>query len=271
MPDRRFLGLVLGLAAALPFSTRAEDGYRLWLRYERLPAQVIDGYRARLASVVVQGGSATLDAIRRELVDGFSGLLGQPVPLAEDVDRDGAVVVGTPRSSPVIAGLGWGRRLAELGPDGFRVHSVRLGGRPVTVIASDGEFGALYGAFHFLRLVQTLRPLVDLDVSQRPRLRLRVLDHWDNLDGSIERGYAGRSLWDWKELPEKPGARLRDYARASASVGVNGSVLNSVNARSEILGAGYLRKVAAIAAALRPYGVRVYLSARFQPRSNWGV
>ena len=107
----------------------------------------------------------------------------------------------------------------------------------MTVIASDGEIGALYGAFHFLRLVQTLQPVDDLDVSQQPRLRLRVLDHWDNLDGTIERGYAGRSLWDWKALPEAPGPRLRDYARANASVGINGSVLNNVNARSEVLGA----------------------------------
>ena len=263
MPHRRFIWIDSRSRDRLPFSARAEDGYRLWLRYDRLPERSIDAYRPRLASVVVPGGSATLDAIRTELVDGCSGLLGQPVPVAADIDRDGAVVVGTPKSSPIIAGLGWGRQLAELGPEGFRIRSVRLGGHRVNVIASDGEIGALYGAFHFLRLVQTLRPIDDLDVSQRPRLRLRVLDHWDNLDGSIERGYAGRSLWDWKALPEAPGPRLRDYARANASIGINGSVLNNVNARSEILGAEYLQKVAAIADAFRPYGVRVYLSARF--------
>jgi alpha-glucuronidase len=263
MPNRRFIGLVLGFATTLPLSSRAEDGYRLWLRYDRLPERVIDSYRPRLASVVVPGGSATLDVIRTELVDGFSGLLGHPVTVAADVDRDGAVIVGTPRNSPIIAGLGWGRRLAELGPDGFWIRSVRLDGRAVTVIASDGEVGALYGAFHFLRLVQTLRPVDALDLSQRPRLRLRVLDHWDNLDGSIERGYAGRSLWEWKALPDAPGTRLRDYARVNASLGINGSVLNNVNARSEILDAEYLTKVAAIADAFRPYGVRVYLSVRF--------
>jgi alpha-glucuronidase len=212
---------------------------------------------------VVPGVSATLDALRTELVEAGSGLLGHPVPVAGDVDRDGAVVAGTPRSSPIIAGLGWDRRLAELGPEGFRICSVRLGPHPVTVIASDGEIGALYGTFHFLRLVQTLRPVDSLDISQQPRLRFRVLDHWDNLDGRIERGYAGRSLWDWKALPGAPGPRLRDYARANASVGINGSVLNNVNAHSEILGGEYLRKVAAIANAFRPYGVRVYLSARF--------
>jgi alpha-glucuronidase len=264
MPGRRLLGLVLGLAAtALPVSVLAEDGYRLWLRYDRLPEQSINAYRPRLASIVVPGTSATLDAIRTELLDGFSGLLGQPVPVAADADRDGAVVVGTPRSSQVIAGLAWGPRLAQLGPEGFLIRSVRLGGHAITVIASQAEIGALYGAFHYLRLVQTFQPVDGLDVSEHPRLRLRLLDHWDNLDGTIERGYAGRSLWDWKALPLTPGARLRDYARANASIGINGSVLNNVNARAAILSAEYLKTVAAIAAAFRPYGVRVYLSARF--------
>jgi alpha-glucuronidase len=263
MPHRRFIGLVLGLAVALPCPARAEDGYRLWLRYDRLPERVIDADRPRIASVVVPGASATLDTIRAELGDGLSGMLGHPVPVVGDVDRDGAVVVGTSKSSPLIAGLGWARQLADLGPEGFRIKSIRLAGRSATVIASDGEVGALYGAFALLRLVQTLNPLDNLDMSQKPRLRLRVLDHWDNLDGTIERGYAGRSLWDWKAETAGPSPRLRDYARANASVGINGSVLNSANARSEILGAGYLRKAAAIADTFRPFGLRIYLSARF--------
>ena len=251
-------------------AARAEDGHRLWLRYDPLPGRAIDAYRPQVTSVVVPAGSATLDAIRTELVDGCSGLLGRPVPTASDVDRDGAVVVGTPASSPIIADLEWGRQLADLGPEGFRLRSVRLGPYGVTVIASAGEVGALYGAFHFLRLLQTLRPIDALDASQRPRLRLRVLDHWDNLDGSIERGYAGRSLWHGEARPGTPDLRLRDYARADASVGINGAVLNNVNADSRCLSAGYLRKVAAVAEALRPYGVRVYLSARFSAPMELG-
>ena len=125
------------------------------------------------------------------------------------------------------------------------------------------EVGALYGAFHFLRLIQTLQPIDNLDVSQKPRLQRRLLNHWDNLDGSIERGYAGQSLWDWEALPDRVDRRLRDYARANASLGINGSVLNNVNANSQSLSAEYIRKTAAIADVFRPYGVRVYLSARF--------
>ncbi|HKQ54048.1 MAG TPA: alpha-glucuronidase family glycosyl hydrolase [Pyrinomonadaceae bacterium] len=244
-------------------SARAEDGYRLWLRYDRLPEQSARAYRQRVASVVVQGESATLDVVRKELTEGCSGLLGVTVPAANELDRDGSVVAGTPATSPLIARLKWDRQLAALGPEGFLIRSVRFGPRRAIVIASSTEAGALYGAFHFLRLMQTQRPIAALDLAQKPRLRLRVLDHWDNLDGTIERGYAGRSLWDWKSLPETIDPRLTDYARANASVGINGSVLNNVNAGAQSLSAEYLRKTAAIADAFRPYNVRVYLAARF--------
>jgi alpha-glucuronidase len=260
-------GFIICLCTALQFFAAAragaEDGYRLWLRYEPLPRRAISLYRPVVTAVVVQGKSATLDIIRAELADGCSRLLGQSVPVAGEVERDGAVVAGTPRSSPLIARLGWERELIALGPEGFRIRSVKSGAHFATVIASSDEVGALYGAFHFLRLMQTLQPIYKLDVNQKPGLRLRVLNHWDNLDGTVERGYAGRSLWDWNALPGKVDARLLDYARANASIGINGSVLNNVNASAESLSNEYLLKTASIARAFRPYGLRVYLSARF--------
>jgi alpha-glucuronidase len=111
--------------------------------------------------------------------------------------------------------------------------------------------------------MQTVQFIENINISEKPRLRLRVLDHWDNLDGSVERGYAGHSLWDWNALPSNIDPRLRDYARANASIGINGSVLNNVNANALILTREYLQKVAAIAGVFRPYGLHVYLSARF--------
>jgi alpha-glucuronidase len=244
-------------------TTRAEDGYRLWLRYDPLPKASLDVYRPRLTTIVAPGNSQTLDAIRAELAKGLAGLLNQDVPVTNEADRDGSLLVGTPKSSPQIASLRLERQLDRLGPEGFIIRSVRLRQHSVTVIVSQTDVGALYGAFYFLRLIQTLKPIDRLDVNERPRLQLRMLDHWANLDGSIERGYAGQSLWNWNELPGKIDPRLRDYARANASIGINGSTLNNVNANSQILTAAYLRKVAAIADTFRPYGVRVYLSARF--------
>ncbi|HEY0763596.1 MAG TPA: alpha-glucuronidase family glycosyl hydrolase [Pyrinomonadaceae bacterium] len=240
---------------------KADDGYRLWLRYERLPEQSLNTYRERIKSIAVQGQSATFDAIRRELSVGCAGLLGTPIVVG---DRAGAsVVVGLPQTSPLIRTLRWTADLKRLGPEGYRIRTVRERNRTVVVIASSTDVGALYGAFHFLRLLQTETRINDLFIDQKPDLKLRILDHWDNLDGSIERGYAGKSLWNWAELPNHIDPRLIDYARANASIGINGAALNNVNANAQILTPEYLAKVAAIANVFRPYGIRVYLSARF--------
>src|SRR5262249_32932274 len=154
-------------------------------------------------------------------------------------------------------------QLKASGAEGFQIRTQVLDGHRVTVIAAETEFGSLHGAFYFLRLLQTLKPITRLSVNEKPRLQLRLIDHWDNLDRTIERGYAGQSLWNWDELPGTIDPRLRDYARANASLGINGTVLNNVNANAQILTAEYLRKVAALADIFRPYGIRVYLSPRF--------
>lgn len=240
---------------------RAEDGYQLWLRYALLPPAQRATYQPYLTQIVVPGASATLTALRTELATGCAGLLGIPVPSSATVERAGALLAGTPQSSPQLARLKL--PLAELGPDGYRIRSVKLDGRNITVIAANTDVGALYGAFHFLRLLQTQQPLQRLDIVQKPALQLRMLNHWDNLDGSIERGYAGRSLWNWDELPDKVDPRLRDYARANASLGINATAINNVNANARSLTPEYLRKAAAIAEVFRPYGLRVFLSARF--------
>jgi alpha-glucuronidase len=243
-------------------SVKADDGYRLWLRYDQLPS--VDAYRQRIKSISVQGKTETFDAIRRELSAGCAGLLGTPTVVG---DRDDAsVIVGVPESSAFIRKLRWETDLKNLGPEGFRIRTVK----DVIVIASSTDTGALYGAFHFLRLLQTDQPIDRLQIDQKPRLKLRILNHWDNLDRSIERGYAGKSLWNWDELPKRIDPRLIDYARANASIGINGTVLNNVNANARILSAEYIEKVAAIANVFRPYGIRVYLSARFSAPMELG-
>lgn len=243
--------------------TKAEDGYRLWLRYDALPKEMIDVYRPQLTSLIVSGDTATLRAIREELVSGCNGLLNTSLSTANDVDSDGALIVGTPKSSSLIAGLKLDSQLTQLGAEGYLIRSAKIKKHSVTVIASQSEVGALYGSFHFLRLMQTLQPITRLNITEKPRLQLRVLNHWDNLNRSVERGYAGKSLWDWEALPGKVDMRYKDYARANSSIGINGSVLNNVNANAQFLTADYLKKVAAIADIFRPFGIKVYLSARF--------
>jgi alpha-glucuronidase len=269
---RTLIAAVLLACALVPVAARAEDGYDLWLRYAPIENVALrDAYRQTIAGVIVQQSPATAAIVSQELARGLRGLLGVDVPSAGMVDRDGLVIVGT-ASSPLIGALGWRDELARLGPEGFVVRPARINRRRVLVVASAGDSGALYGTFHLLRLLSTATPLDRIDVRERPRHQLRLLNHWDNLNGSIERGYAGRSLWRWDELPSRVDPRLLDYARATASIGVNGTVLNNVNADPRILTAEYIAKVTAIAGTLRPYGVKVYLAANFAaPRLIGGL
>ena len=134
--------------------------------------------------------------------------------------------------------------------DGYRFDGSTLSARR--------EAGLLYGTYALLR--------GDMNMESHPAYDLRLLNHWDNLDGSIERGYAGRSIfWDLDgDLPKAIDSRLiKEYARANASIGINGTVLNNVNASPRTLSAPYIDKVKEIAAILRPYGIKVYLSVNF--------
>jgi alpha-glucuronidase len=252
------------LLAASTARTHAEDGYDLWLRYRPIEnVKLREEYRSAITHIVAPAGTPATRVAAAELRRGLSGLLGRDIPLLDRAGSRGALIVGTPSGSTAIAALGWSARLGAQGPEGFVIRAARVGSQPAIVLASESEAGLLYGAFHLLRLVQTGRPLTRLDVAERPRLQLRILNHWDNLDGTIERGYAGGSLWRWEELPARVDPRVVDYARANASIGVNATVINSVNANPKSLTREYIDKAAALAQAFRPYGIRVFLSANF--------
>lgn len=243
---------------------RREDGYELWLRYAQLADTArLAEYRAAISELVVTAREPTMQAARDELTLGLNGLLGRALPVVDAPTRDGALIVGTPENSPAIASLPLAAALREAGPDGFVIRALSVKGHHAIVVAANRDIGVLYGVFHLLRLLQTEASLARLNVVSAPRYSLRLLDHWDNLDGSVERGYAGASLWEWARLPDSITPRYRDYARANASIGINGAVLTNVNANALILTPPYLVKVAALAGVFRPYGIKVYLTARF--------
>lgn len=247
---------LLVIAIALAACARADDGYRLWLRYDPVADPALrQEYAQHFTEIVCPAAVAgrgrptsAMQAAVAELERGARGMLGAAVPVVPAPDRDGAIVlIGNQ-----------GDRLR----DGYALRSVARGHRAI-LISSGRDAGVLYGAFALLRRMQLGESLRDLNTGSMPRYARRIIDHWDNLDGTIERGYAGRSLWKWSELPGQIDPRYVDYARAEASIGVNGTVLNNVNADARILTGSYLRKVAALADVFRPYGLRVYLSARF--------
>ncbi len=192
------------------------------------------------ATVVAKDKHPSVELARRELAAAWRG-----VPVELRIDRK-------------LAGL----------KDGYRI----AGGSDRVTVSAPKAVGVLYGAYHLLRIQETGERSADLYIEETPRFDLRILNHWDNLDGSIERGYAGRSLWRWDELPGVLSPRYEQYARANASVGINATVLNNVNAAPGILTTEYLLKVKALADVFRPYGIRVFLSVNFaSPRHLGGL
>lgn len=252
----------LWVLAAFAFANQghAETGYDLWLRYQPLDAARVQLMAPRLRYVVADDRRPTIRAALDELDRGMAGLIGSAPAHAGAVQGDGGVVLAT-AGSPLLAGLNL--PLASLGREGFLIRSTLIHGARVTLIAANSDVGLLYGSFRLLKLLQLHQSIDALDVRDAPKLQLRVLDHWDNLDRYVERGYAGQSLWDWQKLPGYKDPRYTDYARANASIGINAVVPNNVNANADILTAPYLQKVKALAEVFRPYGIRIYLTARF--------
>jgi alpha-glucuronidase len=271
MSVRRFFRLtaeatiaVAMLVVSAATTAHAEDGYEVWLRYPRVAdIALLEQYRSTVNALLVNGDSPTMRAAASELTRGLRGLLDAAIANVQIVALDGVLIVGTPASSPIVADLGLEGDLRTAGGEGYVIRSVAIRGRKATVISGNTDIGVLYGAFHFLRRLQTHQPIGELAIVESPRIQHRILNHWDNLDGTVERGYAGGSLWDWHKLPDYTSPRYTDYARVNASIGINGTVLTNVNANATSLTAEYLRKAAALADVFRPYGIRVYLTARF--------
>ncbi|MCC9136685.1 alpha-glucuronidase family glycosyl hydrolase [Pontibacter silvestris] len=264
--ERKSLNLLLILLLLILTNNYSygDDGYRLWQRYDKVQdAEKLKNYQQSVSELVIEGNSPTLSVAQKELTVGLTGLLGKAVPVSQRLTQQSAVVAGTPANSALIASLNLAERLNSLGDEGYLILTANTNGKKSTVIAANTDIGVLYGSFHFLRLLQTQQSISNLSIASAPKIKHRVLNHWDNLDRTVERGYAGFSLWDWHKLPDYIDQRYIDYARANASIGINGTVLTNVNANALVLTKEYLVKVAALADAFRPYGLRVYLTARF--------
>jgi alpha-glucuronidase len=240
---------------------QAEDGYKLWLRYERIKnSSILKQYANYLKGIITESG-VTSDVAATELLSGIEGITGKK-PLPQQQISEGSILAVT-LSSPLLQTANLSPRSAALGEEGYLIISRKIQGKNCIIITANKPIGVLYGSFHFLRLLQTAQSITNLDIESKPTVSRRILNHWDNLDRTVERGYAGFSIWDWQKLPVYLDQRYYDYARANASIGINGTVLTNVNANALILTELYLKKVKALADLFRPYGIRVYLTARF--------
>ena len=261
--------LLIAWASLLP--SPAETGYDAWLRYERLEKGAARNYRDALpAAVVLLDQTEVGHTAREELVRGLRGMLGSTLRETNALPGEPAILLGT------LAGI---KRVApQLGvvptltPDGFWLKTTAIGGRPCLVVAGATDRGLLYGVFALLRRINLNQTIHQLDLVEKPSAPIRFLNHWDNLDGSIERGYAGKSIfWDQGHVTTDLG-RVRDYARLLASVGINGCSINNVNADSRVITPEFLPQVARLAEAFRPWGVKLLISLDFaSPRKLGGI
>lgn len=241
---------------------RDPSGYKLWLDFQPVADEnLAESYRQALEGIHMTPGGATQQVVLEELQNGLTSLLGRWVPLLPYPDNKNALIVG--KLSELPAKIRDALNGPEIAKEGFMIRRVRVGKQHHTVLTASDHIGLLYGAYRLLRLAQTERPLGEWDLLDHPKVDLRMLNHWDNMDRTIERGYSGFSIWNWQTLPEYIDQRYVDYARANASVGINATAITSVNANALVLTPHYLEKVKALAGVFRPYGLTVYLTARF--------
>ncbi len=241
-----------------------EDGYNGWLRYTLLEnKQQLLSFRQNITALKINGNTPTMLAVKEELTKGLNGLLGSKIQFSSTINKNGTLVISNAIALPDEIKSSFKTELLKTGTEGFIISHKTIGGKKSLVITANTDIGVLYGVFHFLRLLQTGQSIASLNVVSAPRLKLRLLNHWDNLNRTVERGYAGFSIWNWHTLPGYIDQRYIDYARMNASIGINGTVLTNVNANATFLTQPYLEKVKALADAFRPYGIKVYLTARF--------
>ncbi len=252
---------LLAIILILVFRLSAEDGSRLWLRYEPLPLpqrlQLIEA----VTSVFAEDSHQSIRLAVNELACAYNGFTGQTLQI-DKVIKNKAVILVT-AGSKTARRFNIDKELLTMHRDGFIIRTMNVFNRQCVVIASPTQQGVLYGTFHWIRLIQTGKFSATYAEQSQPSYDLRMLNHWDNLDGTIERGYAGYSLWKWNDLPGVISPRYAEYARANASVGINAMVPNNVNANPQILSTGYIQKVRTLADVFRPYGIRIFLSINF--------
>ena len=243
-------------------SSSAENGHAAWLRYAPLPPAAAARAGAEVPRTVYRiGAEVPLARAEDELRKGVEGMLGRPLEAVTALPQGGAIVLGTLASiraqAPSLAPAG------DLPADAFWLRTVRQGNRSFTVIAGGDARGALYGAFAWLRKLSAGELLDGLDAREVPYAPVRWVNHWDNLDGSIERGYGGRSVF-WADGKVRGDlTKAGEYARLLASLGINAAAVSSVNANPLVITQDFVPQVARIADVMRPWGVRVAISIDF--------
>jgi alpha-glucuronidase len=248
----------------------AESGEDAWLRYARLDPHLASRYVSMPTALVTVGRSAVSHSAEAELVRGVQGMLGRKLRIDAGPPAESAIVLGTVKQlSALDAGF---EPHSELTADAFALVSTKIKGQRALVITGATDRAVLYGAFALLRKIAQGESISALNEVQVPSAPVRWVNQWDNLDGSIERGYAGRSIFFDNGGIRPDLTRAAEYARLLASVGINGCNVNNVNADLHILDSSFIAQLARIADVFRPYGVRLSIAVNISmPKQVGGL
>jgi alpha-glucuronidase len=247
--------LVFGLGASCAC---AETGAEAWLRYAPLDKGAAQKYAGLPAGVVVLGDSPALDSAKGELIRGVRGMLARTLREGKNLTQESAIVLGTLSALRAVSpGL---VEHAELHEDGFLLAAEKFHGIDCLIVTATSDRGVLYGVFALLSKIARGESVSALHETQQPFAAIRWVDQWDNLDGRIERGYAGPSIFFENGNVRADLTRASEYARLLASIGINGCAINNVNANPRVLEDSFLPQLARVADVFRPWGVQLSIS-----------
>lgn len=257
-----YLAVLLWICISL--NSFANDGYKLWLDYQPIEeSQLRSEIELLLGGVYFFGENPTFEAIKNELDLASKSMIEKAPTYTKDRLQNTRLWIGTRAQLSQVLSLSKQTEIKVLGADGYWRGTVELDGKSFYAIVGNQPVGVLYGVYNWLNSIQSNTFDKSTELSDSPKINLRMLNHWDNLDRTVERGYAGFSIWDWHRLPGYIDPRYIDYARANASIGINAVSLTNVNANALILTTDFMKKAKVLADVFRPYGIRVFLTARF--------
>jgi alpha-glucuronidase len=252
------LGGAFLCAAALPPQLAAETGAEAWLRYSPLSPQAARSYERLPTKMVPLGDSELLHTAQQELLRGVAQMLGRTLRMGPGSSLENAIVLGRLRELRAVApGLQPPR---DLRADGYWLKTAEIHRSECLIVAAATDRGVLYGVFALLSKIARAESLTDIDELQQPYAPIRWVNQWDNLDGRIERGYGGASIFFADGNVRSDLTRAGQYARLLASIGINGCTINNVNAAPGILEDSLIAQVSRIADVFRPWGVQLSLS-----------
>ncbi len=250
-------------------NTNAESGYKAWLRYQPVKNPLVAADYLKYREIYPAGNSAIITSCLSELKTGFKGMLDINSETTSRINRAGIIIGTTDNIPPGLLKI-TDEQIRQLNSEAFIIQNT---GKNI-IITSKTDAGVLYGTFHLLRLMQMQESLSEINIVENPKIRLRLLNHWDNPgvippgQPPVERGYAGGSIFKWEDLPAID-PRYIDYARMLASVGINGTVINNVNTAKndlegwKLLTPEYLPRLKTLADVFRKYGIKLYISVNF--------